>query len=113
MKELEPVIQQIIDIIKSTQAFTLAQAPEFIRQFIRLNFWTDIFQITIPIILITLIIKFRSKITDYHEEWPIVMVFVIIAFLTICFIVGSCDLFELEIAPKVWIVENLRDILKN
>lgn len=113
MKELEPVIQQIIDIIKSTQAFTVAQAPEFIRQFMRFCFWIDIIRITIPIILITLIIKLRSKIADYHEEWLIVMAFVIIAFLTIYFIVGSCDLFELEIAPKVWIVENLRDILKN
>lgn len=114
MKELEPLIGQVVDIVKGTKEFVLAQAPDFIRQFIIYSCINTIGWIVFSVICGGVIVKFAFWLKkNWDEVDELVNVFGTIAIIVAGLISGFgvisniCDLFLMWLSPKVYIVTHI------
>lgn len=120
--ELENKTLQIVtwleQTIKSTADFTAEQVPLFIHELLLYNFTMSLTAfITGIILLIATIwsglkfIKWTSKY-EHTEYQPAIMFWFLPLMLGIAMVVGSTDWLMIKLAPRVYLMEYVRDMVK-
>lgn len=118
MKELEPLINQLTEIIKGTKDFTLSQAPDFVRQYLIKSMTEAIAGIVLSVpIFIGSVFLFKygmAGLKEYEDEASVCLLVsgsaICFSFIVVC--VNIHDLLIIWLAPKVWIVENMVKMMK-
>lgn len=119
MKEMTPLIEQVLEIVKGTKGFAIAQAPDFIRQFILLSYTENILSLVFFLLLLAANVKgaflLKNNWRDLCAEEQFFGSFLAGAFGIFSIVMISsnlADLLALWLAPKVYIVTNISKILK-
>jgi cytochrome c biogenesis protein CcdA len=113
MKELQPLLEQITDIVKGTKDFTVSQAPEFVRQFIIKSYLDNAGFMVFFLLTALCFYGIYSNLKDDRDWMPLFIVFAVISF-GLAFGVISCseEMLVIYFAPKVYIVQNIARLLK-
>jgi len=110
---LNQVTAKLIEYVENAEAFLTEQTPEYIEQLLRFKLYTlklwFVFMITLATSFLFLAIYCLIKAVTDDDEYFIefyVLVFIIIVF--VIFSIGFfLDLKQIELAPKVFILEYL------
>lgn len=122
MKELQPLIEQIVSLVKDTKDFVLAQAPDFVRQFIVYSYIQAFVCLAVGIaalIACALAIKYARNhwnVDRYDNLEPRAIIACIVAPL---FGIGGIlsvfcetqELLTIWLAPKIYIVMNIASVV--
>jgi uncharacterized protein YacL len=119
MKELEPLINQAVDLIKGSKEFVLSQAPDFIRQFVIYSYLSTLGWLVFSSICLAFVVKCAFYLRKNWDEIDDVgCVFgttgvIVGGFLAVLAAVSNLnDLALIHFAPKVYIVTHLASCLK-
>lgn len=119
MKELEPLIQQVVDLIKGSKEFVLSQAPDFIRQFVIYSYLNTLGDLVFSSICLAIVVKCTfylrknwDEIEDIGRFFGPVGVIVGGLFAVLAMISNLNDLVVIHFAPKVYIATHLASCLK-
>lgn len=119
MKELEPLINQAVDLIKGSKEFVLDQAPDFIRQFVIYSYLNTLGWLVFSSICLAVVLKFAFYLRKNWDELEDIQRFfgsagaTVGAFLALlAFVSNINDLALIRFAPKVYIVTHLASCLK-
>lgn len=114
MKELQPLIEQLTEIIKGTKDFTVAQSPDFIRQFLIKSYLDAIGWAMFSSFFIFLawrIARYAKKNWEDTEEGTLLAMLLLAILIGIPGLLGLVenieDIFVIWLAPKAWIVSEL------
>lgn len=127
---MNEIIQKTLEYLNSAEAFLTAQVPDFINQFLMWCFYEKLFFIALfPILFlffltITIILKrtlpakenfYLGSPTTPHGflyviSYILTVVAIIISLVSIPF--NTYDLIKIKVAPKVYLVEKVMDMVK-
>lgn len=105
-------VQQMSDILKNAEDFTVSQMPEVCKEILKYNFLEAVFYVTVGALILVLsyfvakIINDQHK-KDLHGDWQwmhfgtIGLIVVGILFLTI----NGLDIVKIELAPRLYLIE--------
>ena len=125
---LNTFANKMLTAVEGIEAFGKEQIPDYIEQVLTYNFWEGIFFIVVPVLIFLFFIK-KSKKLNYKdaeydccgtpnnkESASIVATWIFVAITGIWSLVAllslSSDVLKIKVAPKVYIVDYLRDSIK-
>lgn len=113
MEELKPILDQLTEIIKGTKEFTMAQAPEFIKQYLIKSFISEMVDLVLSAIILIACFYWYKKLRnnwDYLDEecfFGSAAIFIGSILGSLGVFISAQNILIIWLSPKVWIVENL------
>lgn len=121
MKEIEPLINALIDLINSSKNLVVEQSPEIVRQWIKWGFWEDIGWVIFCAVLLVFVFPMlkwcrrnREEIFDgpgFMITHILIGVYAFFSFLG--FLSNAIELVQISVAPKVWLIEHVISLAKS
>lgn len=103
----------------TTATFVAEQTPLYITELLVYNFWLSLIcfisfalLLLISIIAPVLIVK-CAKVNYFYEISPTILLFIIPIFIGLIGVSENMDWLKIKLAPRVYIVDYLRDEIKN
>ena len=115
----EELFKELLRMIKSMSNFTIEQAPDAARQILEYGVWDAQFSIMIWVIPAVIALLFAIWLVVWMikevEIDPAPLVFILVAISIVLFCVAGAnykDIKQIEIAPKVYLIDYISDRLK-
>lgn len=118
--KLNGLVNWLDTAAKTTGDFVSEQTPLYVSEYLAYNFWVSLIWFCIAaafLILFLFVIGwaiYRAKkdghLTDWHIGIPVV--FALASFVPIIGMIENSDWSKIKLAPRVYIVENIKNILK-
>ena len=114
MDKLAPLINEVVEIIKQTKDFTIAQSPDFVRQYLIIQGIETVGWLLFSMVFLGAVVKFYLCFRSWWDEMnEIGCFFGVVAIVIGGFgsvfgiILNLTNLFEIWLAPKAYLVTSL------
>lgn len=118
MSDLAPLIEQVVEIVKGTKDFAVAQAPDFVRQFVIYSYIDTVGWLLFNLVALAAAIggimylrHHWDDLQDLGQFLGSTGVLVVGGFSSFGTIANIDDLISLYFAPKVYIVMHIASCL--
>lgn len=111
----EELLKQILEIVKGTKDFVVAESPSIVREFINWEIWKNTFGLCVfgGFAVVMIFLGFLWIKDSWGDVNPAGIVLLIIGF--ICLIGSLCcmvDLKKIQMAPKVYMIDAITERLR-